>query len=118
MTKFLANENVPIEAVRLLREKGLDVASIRERCPGAGDTTVLKLAMSQGRVLLTFDKDFGELAFKKGKAATCGVVLFRTKLRSQAAMAAFMAAVLTQEATWEGNFSVASDGRLRVVPLT
>jgi predicted nuclease of predicted toxin-antitoxin system len=117
MAKFLADENVHGRAVRLLREKGFDVASMGERSPGADDEAVLKLAVDEGRVLLTFDKDFGELAFKRGKAATCGIVLFRTKVRGREAKAAFMLSVLTQPTTWEGNFSVASDGQLRVVPL-
>lgn len=83
MSKFLAKENVPTEAVELARLNGLDLAWIREIAQGADDDAVLALAFTEGRVLVTFDKDFGDMAFREGKQATCGVVLLRPKLRYQ-----------------------------------
>ena len=61
-TRFLANENIPFDAVRALREKGYDVLWTREDSPGSTDIEVLEAAQKQDRVLITFDKDFGELA--------------------------------------------------------
>jgi len=63
MPKFLANENVPGEVVEAARQAGHDVAWIVERSPGAGDDAVLATALAESRVLVTFDKDFGEMAF-------------------------------------------------------
>ncbi len=57
------------------------------------------------------------MAFRHGKTATCGVVLLRPRLRSPDYLARFIVAVLGQAVTWEGNFSVAQEGKLRVVPL-
>lgn len=117
MAKFLANENVPGEVVEAVRQSGYDVGWIAESSPGVDDDVVLGTALAEGRVLLTFDKDFGEMAFRQGKSATCGVLLLRPRVRSPSYLAQFVLAVLRQNATWEGNFSVAQEGKLRMVSL-
>src|SRR4051794_21527244 len=117
MPRFLANENVPGEVVVAARQAGHDMARIVEQSPGAGDDAVLATSLSEGRVLVTFDKDFGEMAFRQGKPATCGVILLRPRLRSPSHVTRFAVNVLRQSVAWEGNFSVAEEGRLRVVPL-
>jgi len=61
--KFLANENMAGDAVAALREKGHDVLWVRTASPGSDDTTILAHAVEENRILITFDKDFGELAF-------------------------------------------------------
>ena len=61
--RVLANENVPAALVERLRSVGHDVARVRERSPGIADPQVIEWAINDQRVLLTFDKDFGELAF-------------------------------------------------------
>ncbi len=61
--QILANENVPGDAVEALRKKGHDLAWVREDAPGTADPQVLERAQKEGRILVTLDKDFGELAF-------------------------------------------------------
>ncbi|SRR5579871_5742676 len=117
MAKFLANENMPGAAIEAARQAGVDITWVREISPGISDDAVLTLSQSEGRVLLTFDKDFGEMAFERGKTATAGVILLRPRLRSPEHVAQFTVALLSQPVDWEGNFSVAQEGRLRVVPL-
>ena len=117
MAKFLANENMPSAVVKAVRQVGHDLTWIAESSPGIHDDVVLASALAEGRVLLTFDKDFGEMAFRQGKTAACGVILFRPRLRSPSYLAQFVVAVLGQAVAWEGNFSVAQEGKLRVVPL-
>jgi predicted nuclease of predicted toxin-antitoxin system len=75
--RFLADENFPGDAIVVLRERGHDVAWVRADAPGSSDDDVLARAMREGRVLLTFDKDFGELAWRSGLPASAGIVLFR-----------------------------------------
>jgi len=117
MASFLANENVPGPVVQALRAAGMDVGWIAEFRAGADDETVLGLALSQRRVLITFDKDFGELVFGRGREASCGVVLFRSRLRSPESLSQFALNALARPIEWEGNFSVAEAGRIRVAPL-
>jgi predicted nuclease of predicted toxin-antitoxin system len=117
MAKFLANENMPGAAIEAARQAGMDITWVRDISPGISDDAVLALSQAEGRVLLTFDKDFGEMAFEQGKTATSGVILLRPRLRSPEHVAQFTVALLTQPIDWEGNFCVAQEGRLRVVPM-
>jgi predicted nuclease of predicted toxin-antitoxin system len=117
MAKFLANENMPGIAVEAARRAGVDITWVRDISPGINDDAVLALSQAEGRVLVTFDKDFGEMAFERGKTATPGVILLRCRLRSPEQVAQFTVVLLTQSIDWTGNFSVAQEGRLRVVPM-
>lgn len=83
--RFLADENFPGPAVRALRSLGHDLVWARETMPSAADRDVLLAARRDGRVLLTCDKDFGELALGTGLAAPCGVILFRLGAANPAA---------------------------------
>jgi hypothetical protein len=74
--RFLANENFPLDAVEALRRQGHDVVWVRTDVPGSSDRAVLKRAKAEGRVLLTFDKDFAELAFHARLPASCPVESF------------------------------------------
>ncbi len=65
--RFLANENFPLAAVEALRNAGHDVASVTTDAPGSIDESILQRSVTERRVLLTFDKDFGELVFVRGR---------------------------------------------------
>lgn len=117
MTKYLANENVPGPAVEAARQAGLDMTWVKERAAGANDEAVMAMALAEERVLVTFDKDFGEMAYRGGQNAACGVVLLRPRLHSPKHVCEFLVTVLSQDVDWEGHFCVAREGRLRVVTL-
>jgi predicted nuclease of predicted toxin-antitoxin system len=72
--RFLANENFPGTAVAALIAAGQDVVWVRNTVPGMSDPDVLAWATRDERTLLTFDKDFGELARGSALPSTCGVV--------------------------------------------
>lgn len=74
---FLANENFPGVSIRILRGNGHNVASVIEDTPGLKDFNVLKRAYEENRIILTFDKDYGELIYKYRSVTTVGVVYFR-----------------------------------------
>jgi predicted nuclease of predicted toxin-antitoxin system len=92
--RILANENFPGDAVAKLRQSGHDVAWVRTDAPGMSDQEVLKRAEDEDRVLITFDKDFGELAFRARLPASSGIVLFRVLAPSSAHVARVAVAAL------------------------
>jgi len=61
--RFLADEDFPRLAIYALRNSGWDVTSIAEDCAGVNDETIASICDGEKRILLTFDKDFGELLF-------------------------------------------------------
>jgi predicted nuclease of predicted toxin-antitoxin system len=115
--RLLANENFPLDAVTALRENGHDVAWIRENAPGSGDEEVLTRAQQEERILITFDKDFGELAFRSKLPATSGIILFRISAPSSEYIARLAVQALAARTDWAGHFSVIEDNRIRMTPL-
>ena len=115
--RILLNENVPLPAVEALRQGGHDVLWARTAMPGAPDPLVLDRARAEGRILVTFDKDFGELVYRAGQRASMGVILFRIPQPSGAAVARQVVATLQSRNDWEGAFSVVEPGRIRMRPL-
>jgi predicted nuclease of predicted toxin-antitoxin system len=98
---ILANENFPGEAVEALRHRGHNVA-------------ILEWAEAEKRLLLTFDKDFGELACRVRMPSSSGVILFRISTSSPAMVAQKVVAVLESRTDWIGHFSVIEDTRIRM----
>ena len=73
----LADENIPAGAIDAFRDAGCDVLSIREIAPGIADAEVLRLAVNQSRLLVTFDRDYGELIFRQGFEPPPSIIYFR-----------------------------------------
>ncbi|MBI4024314.1 MAG: DUF5615 family PIN-like protein [Verrucomicrobia bacterium] len=115
--QFLANENFAGDAVTALRERGHDVLWVRTTAPGIKDETVLAMARVHSRILLTFDKDFGELAFHARLPLPCGIILFRIPCRSPGYLARTTVKIIESRADWAGHFSVVEEGRLRMRPF-
>ena len=111
---ILANENFPGEAVNALRSEGHDVVWVRTDAPGSKDQAILKRAETEKRLLLTFDKDFGELAYRLRMPFSGGIILFRISTSSPSMVAQKVVAVLDSRADWVGHFSVVEDTRIRM----
>jgi len=117
MAGFLANENTPKDAVMAARAADFDVSWMVEINPGAADEVVLAIALRESRVLITFDKDFGEMVFRRGGSSSTGLILLRPRLRSPEVVSAFLVTVLSQPIQWAGHFTVAREGILRVIAI-
>lgn len=74
--RIIANENIASSVITGLRSLGYDVVAVREVMRGATDSEVLARSHVEQRLLLTHDKDFGELAFTL-RLPVPGVILFR-----------------------------------------
>lgn len=115
--RLLANENFPLDAVEALRAEGHDVAWIREDARGSNDEQVLARGQKEERILITFDKDFGELAFRSKLPASSGVILFRITMSSSQHLAQVAVQAIASRTDWAGHFSVVEDNRIRMTSL-
>ncbi len=75
--RFFANENIPVASVKKLRQSGFDVISVLEECPGETDLKILKRAFSDRLIIITFDRDYGELIYKNKQLLPAGVIYLR-----------------------------------------
>lgn len=114
--RFLANENVPGLIIQRLVEANCDVAWVRNISPGISDVEVLTIAARESRVLIAFDKDFGEIARSAELPVTCGVILFRVPMPPYRDVGR-LAEVILGRRDWAGRFSVIEPGRVRSRPL-
>jgi hypothetical protein len=78
----------------------------------------LSLAARENRVVLTFDKDFGEIALRSNIPAACGIVLFRLRMPLVAEAPSRLASIINARDDWTGHFSVVEPGRVRMRKLT
>lgn len=111
---LVANEGVDRPVVERLRQDGHDVVYVAELSPSVADEEVLQLANARSGVLLTADKDFGELVFRQGLVHS-GVMLLRLAGLANATKAEIVAEVCrNRSAELIGAFSVVSPGQVRI----
>lgn len=111
---FLADESVDRPIVERLRRHGHHVLFVAEMEPGLPDEAVLKRARDESAVLVTADKDFGELVFRQ-KLLAHGVMLLRlVGLTSEAKAELVAFQVERRAAEMAEAFTVISPGRIRV----
>jgi predicted nuclease of predicted toxin-antitoxin system len=115
--RLLLNENVSRTVIRALRQRGHDVLSAKESLRGQSDQAILARALAEERLVVTHDKDFGELAFRSRLPAQCGVLLFRLAGASPDADNARLMEVIESRDDWAGHFSVVTETQIRVRPL-
>ena len=78
---------------------------------------MLARAQSEHRILVTLDKDFGELAFRSRLPAQSGVILIRLDWRDPDADNPVIITALLSRDDWAGNFAVIERDRIRIRPL-
>ena len=112
--RFLADESCDFAVVRALREAGHDVAAITEISPRATDEAVIEIAVREERILLTEDKDFGQLVYAY-RRITGGVLLLRFPARVRAGLpGAVVNLVKRRGQGLVGRFVVVQPGRIRI----
>jgi predicted nuclease of predicted toxin-antitoxin system len=75
--KFLLDENIDARLHPFLQERGHDVTSVaKDYYYGLVDEDILAMAYQEERIIITNDRDFGELIFRQGRPHS-GVILFR-----------------------------------------
>ncbi len=111
---FVADESCARPVVLALRAAGHDVIAIAEIAKGATDEQVLERALKEKRVLITEDRDFGELVFARGRSSS-GVILVRFPSQARRAKSAtVIEAVSKMGSRLRDAFTVVEPGRVRI----
>src|SRR3972149_4347450 len=112
--RFLADESCDFAVVRALRAAGHDIAAVADISPQADDETVMDLAVRDERLLITEDKDFGQLVYANARASG-GVVFLRFPAKARAAMAKAVVELVRRRGDHLlGRFVVVQPGRIRI----
>lgn len=112
--KFLANENFPYPSTKLLRSKGIEIKSISEDFPGIPDKAVIEIARKDGFIVLTFDKDYGEIIFRFGEQNPPAVIYFRHKGKNPEFAGNFMLQLIHEnKIQFERTFTVIEENNIR-----
>ena len=111
---IVADEGVDWPIVERLRNNRHEVVYVAEMAPSIDDAWILEYANEKGALLLTADKDFGELVYRQGRITT-GVLLIRLRgLPSQTKAAIVAAAIEEHSEEIYGSFAVITPGMLRI----
>lgn len=111
---FLSNENFPKVSVESLRSQGHTVYSIQEEFPGISDEEVMVYAIEKNAIILTFDRDYGELIFARRLPSPPGVMYFRFIPTDPLEPARVLTEYLQVDGIeWIRHFSIIGRSRLR-----
>lgn len=112
--RFLADENLADQITARLQADGHDVESIAQLASGADDRTVLAMAAQSGAIVVTDDKDFGDLVMVQ-RLPTSGVMLLRLEGMPPRDRAALVSGIVRTYGTQlVGAFTVVNKRAVRV----
>jgi predicted nuclease of predicted toxin-antitoxin system len=115
--RLLLDECCDPRLVAALRNAGYDVHYVLESDRGADDEAVLVLSRDQGRILVTEDKDFGELVIRYGRPVP-GLILLRfAPDRGDRKVGALLALLAAHGKHLAGRFAVVEESGARLRPL-
>jgi predicted nuclease of predicted toxin-antitoxin system len=112
--KFLVDECTGTSVVACLRDEGHDAVAVVEVMPEANDMEILDWAVFEGRIVVTNDKDFGELVYRSGWEHR-GVILLRLRDERAENKVRMMKVVLAQVGErLRNHYVVATESGIRV----
>jgi predicted nuclease of predicted toxin-antitoxin system len=112
--RFLADESCDLIVVKALRAAGHDVLIVSDIAPRAEDSEVMELALKEKRILLTEDKDFGQLVYAHGQK-TLGVIFLRFPFSARQQISGEVSNLLKQKGeSLTGCFVTVQPGRIRI----
>jgi predicted nuclease of predicted toxin-antitoxin system len=112
--RFLVDVGVGKKAEKWLLKNSYDIRTVRDIDPRMRDSEILRVAASESRMVITMDKDFGELVYKSGLVHS-GVLLLRLEDANGEEKARTVGEILTKYSDKLLNrFCVFQNGRLRI----
>jgi predicted nuclease of predicted toxin-antitoxin system len=114
MNPIVADESADYLIVKALRQVGYSVLAIVEISPSISDADVLKMAVEKNALLITEDKDFGELVYRLGMKH-CGILLIRLiEHSSQEEANVTVSAIQKYYDELKNVFAVLNENKLRI----
>jgi predicted nuclease of predicted toxin-antitoxin system len=115
--RLIADENFPKSIVDRLRLEDHDLIWAGTDVPTAGDASLLDRAEDEGRILLTLDRDFWQLAVqRKRRLRRSGVILFRVHPATPTNVERPVQWALQMEETWIGQVALVTPEGIDIVP--
>jgi len=112
--RFIIDENCGVKLSEALNSEGYDSIPVIRSMAGAPDILVLERAEREERIVITSDKDFGELIYKQGLAHH-GVILLRLETDEPAArITVVRRVILRSQGNLKGRFVVATEKKIRI----
>jgi len=112
--RFLADESCDYLLVKTLREEGHDVLAVSEIMPRLEDSDVIQLSVREKRILLTEDKDFGQLVYAHGQSSV-GVIFLRFPFSARTQISRDLSILIEQQGErLIGCFVTIQPGRIRI----
>jgi len=113
---LLADENIPKKALETLRQQGIDIISVADFSTGLSDQDIIKTAIRENRIIVTFDKGFGELIVKR-RLKPPDLILLRLTEISPTEVSGRIKDLIERRIVLDGNIIVVQDDRVRVAPM-
>ena len=118
MHRFLMDVRVGRVVDKFLSQQGFDVKSILDVNPSMPDEAIIELAIQESRILVTMDKDFGELVYRSKRIGVKGVLLLRLEDALAEDKKKIVEIILNEYSEEIGNsFMVYQNGKLRIRKL-
>ena len=115
--RFVADVNLEFSVIGEIRSLGYEIIWIADLNPGMKDDELLAFAEEGKYILVTNDKDFGELVFRQ-RRLTAGVILLRVKRQNVEIKRERIRRLLKDfKDKLEGKFVVVSDSKVRFIDL-
>lgn len=113
--KLLIDENISPEITSRLRTLKHDVKSIRECCKGYEDEKIVEMAVSEERLIVTYDLDFGELYRNFGASSL--ILRLRSKNPSIVLkyLVSFLNTLKEQEIDMKNKLAIITEGKVRLI---
>jgi predicted nuclease of predicted toxin-antitoxin system len=115
--KFLADVNVEKQIVDFLKERRMDIKWVAEINKQMSNGELMRLSKREKRILITNDKDFGEIVFLQ-RRLTAGIILFRIKSQDTNKKVKMLKTLLeVYFKKIKNHFVVITEDKIRFIPL-